>query len=58
MSFNPHTDKTRVVRTISDPRRWQAQYFDPSMGLWFDLGDSETTENLARVKIVNWENVR
>jgi hypothetical protein len=36
--------KTRVTRSIGDPGRWQAQYFDDSMSLWFDIGDSKATE--------------
>jgi hypothetical protein len=36
--------KTRVTQSFGDPGRWQAQYYDSSMKLWFDIGDSRATE--------------
>lgn len=33
--------KTRVVQSVADFPKWQAQYFDPSMSLWFDIGDAK-----------------
>lgn len=39
---------TRVARTVSDPNRWQAQYYDPEARVWYDIGDSKATELEAR----------
>lgn len=33
--------KTRVVQSIGDPGKWQAQYHDSAMELWFDIGDAQ-----------------
>lgn len=34
--------QTRVIQSIGDPGKWQAQYFDASMSTWFDIGDAQT----------------
>jgi hypothetical protein len=34
--------QTRVVESVGDPGKWQAQYHDPEMDLWFDIGDAQT----------------
>lgn len=32
---------TRVVMSVGDPGKWQAQYHDRHSGLWFDIGDAQ-----------------
>lgn len=39
--------KTRVVPSVGDPGKWQAQYYDPDMRLWFDIGDAKGTKTEA-----------
>jgi hypothetical protein len=47
----PTRPRTRVER---DGNRWQARYFDPTMRLWFDLGDPRDTEAEARELADTW----
>ncbi len=42
--------RTRVTQSIGDPGKWQAQYFDPSMELWCDIGDATLTHEEAKEK--------
>lgn len=35
--------RTRVVPSVGDPGKWQAQYSDPKLdGLWCDIGDAQS----------------
>jgi hypothetical protein len=49
----PNRPRTRVV---PEGNRWQARYFDPTMRLWFDLGDPRDTESEARELAANVPN--
>lgn len=33
--------RTRVIASTGDPGKWQAQYYDANMKLWFDIGDAQ-----------------
>jgi hypothetical protein len=39
--------KTRVTESTGDPGKWQAQYYSPDMKLWFDIGDTRSTQEEA-----------
>lgn len=39
--------RTRVSLSTGDPGKWQAQYYDASMKLWFDIGDAQTEKSEA-----------
>jgi hypothetical protein len=41
--------KTRVVQSlgVGDHPKWVCQYFDPTMDLWFDIGDAKVTREEA-----------
>jgi hypothetical protein len=41
--------RTRVVPDVASPGRWVAQYRDPQMRLWFDIGDPRDTQEEACV---------
>lgn len=44
----------RQERIIQDPwngDRWQAQYFDPEMKLWFDIGDGKDSKEEAEANL-------
>lgn len=53
MAYDPDRDHTRA---IPEPlsKKWQAQYYERSLELWVDLGDSVDTEQEARTKIDTW----
>lgn len=41
-------NRTRVVRSVGDPGKWQAQFRDPETGLWFDIGDAQASKANAK----------
>lgn len=52
----PKKNRTRITESTGDPGRWVAQYFDPTIKVWFDIGDSVATEAEARKKKIEYDN--
>lgn len=42
--------ETRTVKSWGDPGKWQAQYYDRDMNMWFDIGDAQTDRADAQAR--------
>lgn len=47
----PERPRVQVVPSIGDPGKFQAQYYNTSIGTWSDIGDSTETHDAALIKM-------
>lgn len=47
----PEQRRTRVAEDVGNPGKWVAQYYDPAMEIWFDIGDARATREEAQAHL-------
>lgn len=48
--------RTRVGLSLGDPGKWQAQYYDPDLEIWCDIGDAQAVKTDAQSR--EWQYIQ